>query len=442
MNDLTHWYKKLKDFASHGRVGAIIKGFLFINFSIFLGIWLGMQFFLPDDFILSKINERLFIKDMGLIAEDVDVSIFGNVSIYEGYLTEKGEKTASFYKLQFSPSFFDLMFGEISGTVFLEDINNQGGDIELSFETGENPCYSIELDKAPLSVFQLLMKDVSLVGDITGEVDICQNEKKTYSGSVELFGKDVVFRGTVPTNMGPLNIGKIALGSIDLVSQIENSVLSIDKFLTEGLFSVDIAGKITLNAKNFDAARLNLDVRIKAPDAKELEKNPTLNLVVGQMSKFKNGKDNYAFLLKGRAGQPRMLNAPGKRVIKTGKAGTVNKTVKDKNDRKKNIKKDRKRPIRKPVKRKIESKPKKDRTPPKRRESLPDKTSTRKLEDDTSEEKKEEKEVEKKEEVEKEADEEEAKEDVEVEKEKKVELPDTEKKEDKGTEENNDDEEE
>jgi|GEM_PF-6928858 len=443
MNNLTVWYKKLKDFASHGRTGAMIKSFLFVNVSVFLGIWLGMQFFLPDDFILSKVNERLFIKDMGLVAEDVDVSLLGNVSIYEGYLTEKGEKTTSFYKVQFSPSFFDLLFGEISGTVFLEDINNQGGAIELSFETGENPCYSVELDKAPLSVFQLLMKDISLVGDITGEVELCQNAKKTYSGFVELYGKDVVFRGAVPTNMGSLNIGKIDLGSIDLVSQIENSVLSIDKFLTRGFFSVDIAGRVTLNSKNFDATRLNLDVRIKAPDAKKLEKNPTLNLVVGQMSKFKKGKDNYAFLLKGRLGKPRMLNAPVKRVVKTGKAGKVKKTGKNKKDRKKIIRKDRKRPVRKPVKRKKESKPKKDRKSPKRRKNLSDKVSTRKLEDDIKEDKKEEEEVEEKEEVEKEEDQEEEKEEVEEEKEKKVEeLPDIEKKEDKGTEENNDDEEE
>ena len=428
MNNLIVWYKKLRDFAIHGRTGAMIKGFLFVNFSIFLGIWLGLQFFLPDDFILSKINERLFIKDMGLVAEDVDVSIFGNVSIYEGYLTEKGEKTTSFYKLRFSPSLLGLMFGEISGTVFLEDINNQGGDVELSFESGENPCYSIELDKTPLSVFQLFMKDISLVGDITGEVEVCQNAKKTYSGFIELSGKNVVFRGKVPTNMGPLNIGKIDLGSIDLISQIENSVLTIEKFLTQGLFSVDIAGKVTLNAKNFDAARLNLDVRIKAPDAKKLEENPTLNLAVGQMSKFKKGKDDYAFLLKGRAGQPRMLNAPSQRVMKSGEVDKVKKTDKDKNKRKKNIKKDRKRPVRKPNVKK-ESQPKKERTSPKRREPVSDKASTRKLEDDINEEKKEE-------------DQEAAKEEAEVEKEKKVEeLPDTDKKEDKSTQENNDEEE-
>ena len=399
MNKLMVWYRKLKDLIGHGRTGAFIKGFLFVNFSVILGTWLGIKVFLPDDFILSEINERLFVKDMGLIAEDVDISLLGNISIYEGSLTEKGEKTTSFYELQFSPSFIDLMFGELAGTVYLDDINNQGGVIELSFETGENPCYSIELEKAPLSVLKSFITDISLVGDITGEGELCQNEKKTYDGYVELSGKDIVFRGEIPTQMGPLNIGKIELGTIELVSGIEKNILTVEKFLTDGLFAIDIAGKVTLNAKRFDASGLNLDVRIKAPDKEKLDKNPTLNLVIGQMSKFKKEKDNYAFLLKGRMAKPRLLNAPDRRVMDTGK-GKLTRDKKDKNVQK-NVKKNnrqrpkkrtpRKRTRKTPVDRTKRARPEKREVSPKKKKSLAESSnSTRKLEDDIEENKKEE----------------------------------------------------
>lgn len=452
MNKIFTFYKKLKELIGHGKTGAVIRGFLFVNLSVLLGAWLGLKIFLPDDFILSKINERLFIKDMGLIAEDIDVSLSGNISINEGTITEKGEKTTSFYQLKFSPSFTDILFGEIAGTVYLDDINNQGGEIELSFETGESPCYSIELNEAPLSVLKPFLKDISLVGELSGEAEICQNEK-TYDGHLEFTGKDVVFRGKVPTAMGPLNVGKIELGNMEISADIKKSILSIGSFLADGLFSIDIAGKVTLNSKNFDASRLNLDVRIKAPDKKKLEKNPTLNLAIGQMSKYKKGNDKYAFLLKGRVLKPRMLNAPDKRVIKSDKVKKDKKSKKTDKVKRKPRNKPKKRPARKPkksIKRSSRKKPEvKDKKKlPERKSDLTKINSTRKLEDDVDEEKKEkeeEKEVEKEEkeensseEVEKEEEEEE--EEEEEVKEKKKESSKSEEKQDKSNEEDEEEE--
>ena len=454
MNRLMDWYRKLKDLIGHGRTGAFIRGFLFINGSVLIGIWLGMKVFLPDDFILAKINERLFVKDMGLVAEDVDVSILGNISIYEGALTEKGEKTTSFYELQFRPSFFHMLFGELSGTVVLSDINNQGGELELSFETGENPCYYIDLEEVPLSVFKPFLKDISLIGELSGEAEVCNNEKN-YDGFVELAGKDIVFRGKVPTQMGPLNIGKIDIGKVTLVSDISKSVVSVNKFLTEGLFSIDIAGKINLNAKSFDASRINLDVRMKAPDVKKIEKNPTLNLAIGQMSKYKKDKENYAFLLKGRLFQPKMYNAPDKRpedsADKNKKSKTKDRKIKRKSRNKPVKRTPRKRERTKLPEKRKEIDPRDRKSPPKRKKNLIERGTTTKLEDDIDEdrqkkekkadvekeEEKEKEEVEKEVEVEKEEveKEEDAPEGEEVEKEKKEELPDKEKKEEKSNDE-------
>lgn len=452
MNKILLWYRKLKDVAGHGKTGAFLRGFLFVNISVFLGLWLGLKFFLPEDFILAKINERLFVKDMGLVAEEVDISLLGNISIYEGTLTEKGEKTASFYEFTFRPSLIDLITGDISGTVYLEDINNQGGMIEVSFETGDTPCYYMELNEAPLSVLKPVLKDISLVGQVSGEAEICQNEKKTYDGNIEINGTDIVFRGKVPTNMGPLNVGKIDLGAIAFKSDVKKSTLSIGRFLADGLFSIDIAGKVTLNSKKFDASRLNLDVRIRVPDAKKVEENPTLNLAIGQMSQYKKETDKYAFLLKGRLFKPSMMKAPDNRVMKTEsvKNDKTGKTSEDKVKRK-----PRKRPNQKAIHKtkrpenKTRKKPEinEKKNLPKRKDSLMERNSTTKLEDDVDEKKDDEK----KEKIEKEEPEETASEEVEddreevekeEEKEKKEEPVSGEKKEEKSSEEDEEDKEE
>ncbi|MBP7433035.1 hypothetical protein KA996_05775, partial [bacterium] len=108
-------FGKIKEILASGRAGSLLKQTLFINIAFFAGIWLGVKIFFPDDFILSKINKELFVKDMGLTADDVGISILGNISFTDGTLTEKGVKVVTFHKLKFSPSIFSILQGNISG---------------------------------------------------------------------------------------------------------------------------------------------------------------------------------------------------------------------------------------------------------------------------------------------------------------------------------------
>lgn len=309
--------ERIRGIISSGRFIAFLKAALFLNFAFFAGIWLGFKIFFPDDFILSRINRELFVKDMGLLAEDVSISPFGSISFIDGTIQEKGENVITFHKFKFSPSIFDLIKGRISGEIIIEDINNQGGELEVSFESGEKPCYSFVTDEMPLSIFKPFMNDVSFSGNITGEGNFCKDENKKYSGNSDIKGSDVLLRGKIPTPMGQFDVGKIILGEIDLSFKVADNKAEIERFVLNGLMVLDIAGKIVLNSKMFVSSRLDLDVRVDVPDMSKISENPALNLLVGQMSQYKTEKENgYAFMLRGFLTKPQMTRAPKERIIK------------------------------------------------------------------------------------------------------------------------------
>ena len=143
-NKLPEIINKIKNLPIPGKVQALIKGVLFVNAAFFIGLWLGIKIFFPDDFVISKINEQLFVRDMALLSEDVDVSLFGNISFEDGTLMQKGNKVLTFSELEFSPSLFAALGGHPAGKVHAEDINSQGGGLDATFETAENPCYSLD----------------------------------------------------------------------------------------------------------------------------------------------------------------------------------------------------------------------------------------------------------------------------------------------------------
>ena len=124
-NKLPEIINKIKNLPIPGKVQALIKGVLFVNAAFFIGLWLGIKIFFPDDFVISKINEQLFVRDMALLSEDVDVSLFGNISFEDGTLMQKGNKVLTFSELEFSPSLFAALGGHPAGKVHAEDINSQ-----------------------------------------------------------------------------------------------------------------------------------------------------------------------------------------------------------------------------------------------------------------------------------------------------------------------------
>ena len=294
-NKFSEIINKIKNLPIPGKVQALIKGVLFVNAAFFIGLWLGIKIFFPDDFVLSKINEQLFVKDMALVSEDVDVSLLGNISFEDGTLMQKGNKVLTFSELAFSPSIFATIGGHPAGKVHVEDINSQGGGLDATFETSENPCYSLDASEVPLSLLKPFLAEVVLTGSLTGGGELCSKDGK-YSGKIDLSGEDVVLRGKIPTPMGDFDVGKIILGEIELSADVVENKAEIKRLSIKGMFELDATGKITLNIKNFPSSRLDLEISAKVADMAKISENVALNLLVSQLSQYKGESENsYAF---------------------------------------------------------------------------------------------------------------------------------------------------
>lgn len=318
---------KINELPVSGKAVAAIKIVLFIDVAVILGLWLGVKLFFPDDFIIAKINERLFVKDMALLADDVEVSLLGKVSFDDGNLLQKGNKVLTFSKLSFSPAIFATLGGHPAGKIYLSDMNAQGGELEASFETGDNPCYTFDSQELPLSVFKPFLGEVVLTGALTGDGYLCAREGR-YSGKIDLKGEDVVLRGKVPTPMGDFDVGKIILGEIGLVAEIIENKAEIKHFSVKGIFELDAQGKITLNTRNLLSSRLDLEIRAKVPDMSKIAENAALNLLVSQLSQYKGEEENtFALTLKG------FLNKPQTGKLMKERRDQKNETRQKKNER-------------------------------------------------------------------------------------------------------------
>ncbi len=305
-NKLRKLLDRIRNLPVPGKVQAAVKIVLFVDVAVLIGLWLGIEIFFPDDFIISKINEQLFIKDLALLSEDVDVSLLGNVSFEEGTLLQKGSKVLTFSELSFSPSIFATLGGHPAGKLHIEDINSQGGGLDASFDTSENPCYSLDASEVPLSLFKPLLGEVLLTGTLSGAGDLCSKEGK-YNGKAELSGTDVVLRGKVPTPMGDFDVGKIILGDVGLETEIVDSKAEIKRLSIKGIVELEAVGKITLNTRNFSSSRLDLEVTAKVPDMAKISENVALNLLVSQLSQYKGEAENtFEFSLKGFLNKPQM----------------------------------------------------------------------------------------------------------------------------------------
>ena len=305
-------FNKINNLPVSGKVLAVIKAILFIDAALITGIWLGLELFFPDDFVISKINEQLFLRDLSLLADDVNVSILGKISFEDGTLLQKGNKALTFSKLSFSPALFDTLSGHPAGKIYLEDVNSQGGELEASFDTSETPCYSLNSSEIPLSVFKPFLNEIVLTGSLSGEGSLCMKEGK-YSGKIDLSGDDVVLRGKVPTPMGDFDVGKIVLGEVALSADIADNKAEIKNLSIKGILEIDATGKITLNTRNFQSSRLDLEIAAKIPDMAKISENVALNLLISQLSQYKGQEENtFAFALKGFINKPQMNKAQKK----------------------------------------------------------------------------------------------------------------------------------
>lgn len=307
-NKFSEILNKIKNLPIPGKVQAAIKIVLFVDIAVLIGLWLGIEIFFPDDFVISKINEQLFVKDLALLSEDVDVSLLGNVSFEEGTLLQKGNKVLTFSELSFSPAIFATLGGHPAGKLHIEDINSQGGGLDATFDTSENPCYSLDSSEIPLSLFKPFLGEVVLTGALSGGGNLCSKEGK-YNGKVDLKGSDVVLRGKVPTPMGDFDVGKIILGEIELSADVAENKAEIKKLSIKGIVELEATGKINLNTRNFVSSRLDLEITAKVPDMAKITENVALNLLVSQLAQYKGEEDSYAFSLKGFLNKPQMGKA-------------------------------------------------------------------------------------------------------------------------------------
>ena len=306
-------FDKINKLPVSGKAVAVIKAVLFIDAAVIMGLWLGIKLFFPDDYILSKINEQLFVRDMALLADDIEVSLLGNISFDDGTLMQKGNKVLTFSELSFSPAIFATLGGHPAGKVYVSDMNAQGGELEATFETGENPCYTFDSQELPLSVTKPFLGEVVLTGGLNGTGEICLKENK-YSGKIDLKGSDVVLRGKVPTPMGDFDVGKIILGEIELLAEIAENKAEIKRLSVKGIFELTALGKVTLNVRNPVSSRLDLEIRARIPDMTKISENVALNLLVSQLSQYKDDEENsFALTLKGFLNKPQMGKAAKER---------------------------------------------------------------------------------------------------------------------------------
>ena len=299
-------FNKINNLPISGKVLAVIKVILFIDAALIIGVWLGIKLFFPDDFVLSKINEQLFLHDLSLLADDVNISIFGKISFEDGALLQKGNKALTFSELSFSPALFDTLRGHPAGKIYLEDINSQGGALEASFDTSETPCYSLNSSETPLSLFKPFLNEVVLTGSLSGDGSLCRKDGK-YSGKIDITGDDVVLRGKIPTPMGDFDVGKIVLGEVALSADVVDNKAEIKNLSIKGIVEINATGKTTLNTRNFQSSRLDLEIAAKIPDMAKITENVALNLLVSQLSQYKGNDENtFAFSLKGFINKPQM----------------------------------------------------------------------------------------------------------------------------------------
>lgn len=326
-NKFSGMLNKIKNLPIPGKVQAAIKIVLFVDVAVLIGLWLGIKIFFPDDFVISKINEQLFVRDLALLADDVEISLFGNIAFEDGSLMQKGNKVLTFSEFSFSPSIFATLGGHPAGKVHVEDVNAQGGGLDATFDTSETPCYSLDASEVPLSVFKPFMAEVVLTGAMSGGGNLCMKEGK-YSGKINVKGDDVVLRGKIPTPMGDFDVGKIILGEIELIAEVVENKVEIERFSLKGVFELDATGKIHVNTRIFTSSRIDLEIAAKVPDPAKIAENMALNLLMSQLASYKGDDENsYAFSLKGFFNKPQLGKAQKKERETKGDARQQKKSL-------------------------------------------------------------------------------------------------------------------
>lgn len=279
-----------------GRPAAIARGALFIGAASMIGWYLALTLFLPKELVLGKINAVAAAHDLTIEAEDIGYSVFVAATLKEGKVTTTGgEPLMDFGRLTVSPSLFSLLTDAPSAVVTIRDINGKGGELKVSFGTGEEACYQLEAEEVPLSISRLLWPDVRMEGVMTGQVDLCKGKK--LSGEISIAMREALLGGKVYG----LELEKdIELGTIDIEAFIKDNKLELRKMQSDGAVEIEVTGKVTMNPSNYKNSRLDLNATLTEKKEGFLKSLPIVELA---LSRFGTG-GGYAVKMTGPLSSP------------------------------------------------------------------------------------------------------------------------------------------
>ncbi len=292
----------------------IIRILFFVDLSIFIGFYLGLKLFFPQDFVLLKINNQLFPYNYGVTSDEVNFEFPFGLEFENMELTKKGKTFLLLNEFEISPD-ISMAFGNPpSGELSLNGLYNEENFVDISFDLGKNGCFEGNLENIPLGrIISKMFDGIFLKGETSGEFSVCKaGKKQKFNGNINLKANNLVFKGKIPSPMGAVDLGRIVLGNMNLTATVLQNKVSIKNLKLEGLFNIELFGEIFLNTRSISNSRLDLEVKLSLKNDKILRKNAMLNIAFSQLKRFKKGKF-YKFHLGGFLNNPRMRKSTSKR---------------------------------------------------------------------------------------------------------------------------------
>ncbi len=279
-----------------GRVASLVRGSLFVGAASTIGMYLALTLFVPDDLVLSKLNGALAGRGLAVEAADIDYSPFLSASLDDGAVKSGADTLLTFGELIVSPSLWSVVTGDPAVTVTIVDIDGKGGVLTVEIGSGDEPCYRLDADDAPLALLRALWPDVIIDGVLNGSAEFCREKK--LSGEIDLAATDAALGGKVYG----LELEKsIVLGAVDISGSIKENKLDIRKMTASGDLDMEVDGKVTLNPSNLKSSRLELNADLKEKKEGAIKQIPLLELA---LSRFKDPGGGYTMKISGPVSGP------------------------------------------------------------------------------------------------------------------------------------------
>lgn len=286
----------LRKLLAGGRIASFLRGSLFVGAASTVGLYLALELFIPDELVLTKVNTALAERGLTVEAESIGYSIFLAASLENGTVRSGGKTVLTFGDLTLAPSFWSLLTGAPSLTVTVEDIEGKGGELAVEMGSGEEPCYHLEAQEAPLALLQALWPEIAVGGALNGTAEFCREKK--LSGEFSLSATGVTLGGTV---YGLALEKELVLGTVELNGLIKENKLDLREMSAIGDLDLQVDGKVTLNPATIKNSRLDLTADLREKKEGAVAQIPLLELA---LSRFKDPGGGYAMKISGNLSGP------------------------------------------------------------------------------------------------------------------------------------------